>query len=510
MSVARKILMNTGAQIAAKAVLAFIGFATVRIITGYLEVEGYGYYTGVYDFIAFFGIASDLGLYTIAVREMARDESKIDKIIGNILSIRTILVLITMSLAFATSYFYLPKDTGLILPLAVAVAATATIFALLTGTISTVLQVHYKMQYNAIGSVIGKLIAFSYLLYIIFVWSPDVGEAGFYHLFAAGIVGNLAMFGITYYYAQKFAHIRFQFDWSFIKDVVIKSLPYGLALILNNLYFRIGTLMLIRIDTAFQTGLYGVPLRVLEAIAILPLYFMNAVLPTLSKALKEKSEKYKKIIQYSFDALVMAGISMAIGMSAISYQVIYLLGGENFLSRLDEGVYGSDIVLQIVIFALAFSFINTLFGFILVALGKQSKLLYVNGSGAVLAVILNLVLIPHLGARGAAITDILVELTVALGAYLFARKYLEFKISLKNTWKILFAGIVMGATVYFAKDYTYHLFGLQNKNILLLIPLGAVIYIGLLFAMKVITPEMIDLVRRKKGEKPIQPDGHID
>ncbi|MBU0667962.1 oligosaccharide flippase family protein, partial [Patescibacteria group bacterium] len=148
-SVARKILMNTGAQIAAKGVLAVIGFVTVKIITNYLQVKGYGYYTGVYDFIAFFGIASDMGLYTIAVREMARDEESIEKIIGNVLSIRTILVFCTMALALITSFLYFPKGTDIMLPLAVAVGASATVFALLTGTISTVLQVNYKMQYNA-------------------------------------------------------------------------------------------------------------------------------------------------------------------------------------------------------------------------------------------------------------------------------------------------------------------------------------------------------------------------
>lgn len=511
MSVARKILMNTGAQIAAKAVLAFIGFATVKFITNYLEIEGYGYYTGVYDFIAFFGIASDLGLYTIAVREMARDEKNIDKIIGNVLTIRTVLVLITMTLAFGSAFLYLPTDTDLFLPFAVAVGATATIFALLTGTVSSVLQVHYKMQYNAIASVIGKVVALAYMVYVIFIWSPGISEAGFYHLFVAGILGNMVMFGITLYYAKKFANIRFQLDWSFMKRVIVKSLPYGLALILNNLYFRIGSLMLVRISGPEQTALYGLPLRVLEAIAILPLYFMNAVLPTLTKTLKEKSDRYKQIIQYSFDALVMGGVAMAVGMSAISYQVIYLLSSEDFLSRVSEGFYGADIALQIVIFALAFSFINTLFGFILVAIGKQSKLLYVNGTGALLAVLINFILIPPLGARGAAITDIIVEMFVAFAAFLFAKKYLDFKISLKNTFKIIIAGAAMGAAVYYAKDPTYYLFGLQNKNILLLIPLGAVIYIGLLFLMKVITPEMLNMLRKpKKGEEPIQPEDHIE
>jgi len=496
MSTARKILMNTGAQIAAKVVLAGIGFYTVNLITNYLDMTGYGYYTGVYDFIAFFGIASDLGLYTIAVREMAKDESNIDKIIGNILSIRVILVFTTMLLAFVTSFIYFPKGTDIMFPLAVSVAASATVFALLTGTLSTVLQVHYKMQYNALASVLGKFVAFGYMIYIIKIWSPGAMESGFYHLFAAGLIGNITMFIVTGYFTRKLAHIRFKFDWNFIKQVVIKSLPYGLALILNNLYFRIGSIMLLPIAGPNETGLYGVPLRVLEAIAILPLYFMNAVLPTLMKHLKDKNDEYKNVIQYSFDALTMAGIAMAVGMSSIADHVIALLAPEAFLSK--PGFYGSDIALQILIFALAFSFINTLFGFILVAIGRQSKLLYVNGSGAFLAIISNLILIPWLGARGAALTDILVEMTVALIAYLFAKKYLDFKINLGKTWKIIVAAAIMGVGVYMAKGATYDLWGLHNKNIVLLVPLGGFIYISLLFIMKVVTKDMISMVMRKK------------
>jgi O-antigen/teichoic acid export membrane protein len=235
----------------------------------------------------------------------------------------------------------------------------------------------------------------------------------------------------------------------------------------------------------------------LEAIAIVPLYFMNSVLPTLTKTIKEKSETYKKVIQYSFDALVMGGTSMAIGTAAISFQVVVLLSNESFLTNTSEGFYGSDIVLAIIIFALAFSFINTLFGFILVAINKQSKLLYINGIGALIAVGANLFLIPILGARGAAITDIVVELVVASAAYFFAKKYLDFKIKLGNAIKILFAGLVMGAVVYYLKDPSYHWLGLQNKNILLLIPLGAFVYISLLFIMRVITKDMINMLRKK-------------
>ncbi|MFC1748054.1 flippase [Pseudomonadota bacterium] len=497
MSVARKILFNTGAQVFAKAILAFVGVITVKIISNYLGLAGYGNYTAVYDFIAFFGIASDLGLFTIAVREMAKDESKTEMILGNILTIRLILTIFTMSAAVIAAFFYGRQDSTIFFPLAAAIAGTSTIFALLTGTISTVLQVNLKMQYNAIASVIGKLFALSYMLYVVFLWQPEDPTTGFYHLFVAAIIGNIVLFGFTYYFTQRIAKIRLRLDKAFIKDVVIKALPYGLALILNNLYFRIGSLMLYSMNGEVQAGIYGVPMRVLEAIAILPLYFMNSVLPTLTRTIKEKSEKYKKVIQYSFDALVMAGVSMAIGMAAISYQVIYLISSEEFLSRVDEGFYGSDITLQILIFALAFSFINTLFGFTLVAINKQSKLLYINGSGALVAIGLNFLLIPYLGARGAAITDVVVEFYVALTAFLVARHYLPFKLKFGNALKIILAGIAMGATVWYLKEPTYHLMGLQNKNVLVLIPIGAVVFFSIIFATKVITKDMIALLRKK-------------
>jgi len=502
MSSARKILMNTGSQIAAKAVLAVIGFATVKVITSYLSLKGYGNYAAVYDFIALFGIVSDLGLYTIAVREMSRDESKIEYILGNVLSIRTIMALLVMVVAVCASVFYARPDSTILFPLAAAITATATVFALLTGTISSVLQVHYKMQYNAMASIIGKLVSLGYMIYIIMFWYPSDPVSGFYQLLFAGIIGNLVLFSVTYYYTRKITKIRYRLDWHFIKDVIIKSLPYGLALILNTLYFRIGSIMVYMMIGPESSAIYAMPLKILESIAILPLYFMNSVLPTLSKAIKEESDKYQKIIQYSFDALVMGGIPMAIGTSIISYQAIALLSDEKYLSRLSEGFYGSDIILQIIIFALAFSFINTLFGFILVAINKQSKMLYVNGAGVFFAIISNLILLPMFGAQGAAYTDIMVEFLVVVGAYVYAKKYLKFKIKLKNAVKICVSGCVMGVSLFFLENPLYNFMNLHNKSLILLIPLGGVIYISLLFVFRVITPEMLALLKKPKETAP--------
>ena len=143
MSVARKILWNTGVQILGKALVSALGVVVLKLITNYLGKSGYGNYTAAFEFLAFFSIVADLGLYTVGVREMAKKSDKVPMIIGNILTIRTIVAALIISCAIVSAYFIpLPghKNSFVVL------WSAASVFNLLTSTISTVLQVYLKMD----------------------------------------------------------------------------------------------------------------------------------------------------------------------------------------------------------------------------------------------------------------------------------------------------------------------------------------------------------------------------
>lgn len=489
--------------------IALLGVATINIITTYLGKCGYGEYTASYEFLAFFSIAADLGLYTIGVREMAKNPEKEEIVIGNILTIRTVLSIVLVITATITA-FLLPQYQGSRIQIAVFLAGIAAIFNLFTSTVSSILQVHLKMQYNSLASVIGKFITVGYMVYVVFIWHPTGTDQGFYHLVGAGILGNATMFFITYYYSRKLTRIRYRLDMSFMKDVFVKALPYGIALILNTLYFRIGSVLLsLMVDKQVQVvhqcggsvnfgevGIYGVPMRILEAIGIVPLYFMNAVLPVLTSAIYKKDGSHKRIIQYAFDFLVMGSMPIVAGAVVLAYPMIAIIATPEFLSNIPNGFYGSDIVLRILIFASAFSFINSLFGFILVADNRQTKLLARNAIGAVLTILLDLLLIPYFGARGAAFANVITELYVAVASYMIARHYIDFKIHFRNTFKIIFCAIVMGVMVYIGDFYLSPI--LSRKAVFLLIPFGAVVYGIMLFATRVITKDMLKLLKKEK------------
>lgn len=495
MSVARKILGNTIAQVLGKVVVALLGLTVVKIATSYLSVEGYGEYVLIYEFLAFFGIAADLGLFTIAVKEMSQDESRIPKIIGNILSLRTILVVISMSLAIISA-FAVPKYQDTRIPLGVAIASMTVFFTILDGTISSVLQTKLKMHIASATTVLGKIISVGFMIYVVFYGFPEDNVTGFYMLLLAGVIGSFMMLLASNYYVRKITSLRYQFDPALWREVLKKSLPYGIALILNTIYFRIDSIIISLMRGQEEVGIYGVAMKMLEHFAILPLYFMNSVLPVLTKAIKEKSEKYQQIIRYAFDFLAALSIPMVVGGVLLAFPIIFVVSTPEFLSRLSEGFYGSDIAFQILIFALLFQFLNVLFAFILIALDKQVKLLYINAICVIFNIVTNLIVIPYYGFRGAAFTSVLSEFFILIGTYTFARRYLKFSINLRNLAKIILSALVMGGVIYFLQPVTYKY--IQNWNILLLVLLGMLVYTAMLFATKTIDKNTLRIF--KKGE----------
>lgn len=104
----RKIYTNTLAQIAGKVLTAIISIGMIKILTGYLDIEGYGLYSKIYNFLSIFAVIADLGLYTITVRELSahKDDPKmVDTIASNVLTLRTLSGCLIFIFSLTIGYF---------------------------------------------------------------------------------------------------------------------------------------------------------------------------------------------------------------------------------------------------------------------------------------------------------------------------------------------------------------------------------------------------------------------
>ncbi len=511
MSVARKILENTFVQFGGKIITAVLSIFVLRLISGYLGTAGYGDYTTVYQFLAFFGIAADFGIFTITVKEMSKDLKKIPIILGNVLGLRTLLAIVTMGLA-AIAVFLVPSYTETAIPVGVLIATLATFFTLLNGTVSAVLQVHLKMHYATIGLIFGKIISVGYIALVVKYLFVENTELGFQHLLWAGVLGNLVMFVITTFYTRRFTTISYRFDFSFWKKIFITSLPYGVALVLNNIYFRLDILLMTMVlphtttladgstqcakaicgDT--EAGLYGVGMRFLEMLIIIPIYYMNSVLPVMTKFLETSKQKVAQIIQYSFDFLVATAMPILVGGYLLATPIVELISDKEFVSGALH-TFGSDTAVRYLMFAMFFSFINALFGFTLVVLNHQKRLMYINLACVVFNLVSNLIVIPYWGFRGAAATSIICELFILYFTGKSVKKVLDFKINYSIALKVLFASTIMGIVVWLGDSWMQGQWFIYK--LALLIPAGGLVYAAVILKTKVLTPEMKAVLRKR-------------
>jgi O-antigen/teichoic acid export membrane protein len=483
MSTARKIFSNTVAQIMGRAVMAGLSIVILKTVATFLtadgSVGGYGQYSTVYEFLAFFGIIADLGLFTISVREMSKGERERSFIFTNILGMRMVLAGICMLLAVILA-FIVPQYQGTFVPMGVVVASFAVFLAIVQGTLSSALQVEHKMQHSSMALVLSKLVTMLWMLATVYVLfkGEAPSQAAFNQLMFAGVAGNLFALLYTAYFVAKIVPLRPAFDKAYWREIVLTAAPYGFALVLNMIYFRIDGILISVMRGFDEAAYYGPPMRILEILSVLPVYFMNSVLPVLTIALRsaEGKAKAKKMLGLSFDVLYGLGLPIMIGLSLLAYPLIFLVADPDFLSRLDEGVYGSDIALQILAVAMFFSYLNSLFNYTLIAVGKQNALLWINGSACLFNIGVNLWAIPQFGFRGAAVVTVLTEVFVLLAAAYWSRRFLDFSLNWGRLLKMTLCAGLMGWALLLLKEPSYGWLGMQNWNVFFLSGVGALIY----------------------------------
>lgn len=439
----QKVLGNALAQFLGRALTAITSFVIVKLVTS-VGAEFYGNYVTAYEFLAFFGILADAGLFAIAVREMARARERSEQILGNIFSLRLILIVAVVLIAGVSAQLvpnYAPYvRTG------IWITALSMALTIVAGTLSSVLQARMKIQKFAGSLVAGKILLAALVFFIIrnfeFFGTP---VHGFFALLWAGVISNVLFAILVSFFAAREVPIRLHWDTVFLKRILRDSLPYGLALILQTLYLRLDVVLISILLGAKAVGIYGVPTRILESFLVLGVFFGQAILPRISEQEKD-ADAMNRTLAWGMEKLLLFSLPIVIGISAFAKEIVLLLSSPEFLSA--EGFLGSNGVLQILIFTIFFAFFNQLFTFTLVAKNRQNYLLLVNGIALGMNAVLNILFLESFGLIAAVLSTIGCEIVVFALLVREIKKHFSPKFSSKNLTMILLANALISAEIF--------------------------------------------------------------
>lgn len=238
-------------------------------------------------------------------------------------------------------------------------------------------------------------------------------------------------------------NIKIEFDKNLIKEILLYSLPLLIAQ-LSGIFNETLDRILLRhflpdsIDKLYEIGIYGANYRIAMIMTIFIQMFRYAADPFYFKSYRNKDSKIMYADVFKYFAIFCIFIFLLV-MLYIDYFKFFID------SKFHSGLFIVPVILVSSFLTGILFNLNVWYRLT----GKTYYGIYIIGSGAVITIILNALLIPGLGYFGCAITHLISTIVMILISYAYGRKIFPVPYELKKIiFYILIAFIVFAVAKY--------------------------------------------------------------
>lgn len=442
MSLTRAVAHSTILQALGRALSIALALVVFLLVARHLGVEGYGHYTTVTAFLQFFGLVVDLGLYIYLAKTLGEPGVDESRMVSNVFTLRLVSAIVILGLApMVVLLFPYPS----VVKVGVAAMSMAALFVTITQVLAGVFQKRLRAERFIIGEVVGRVLL---LVVTVVAIKAGVGVVG---IVWTVVLSSMVTFVITVWWARRLIPFGLQFDWTLWKQIISSTWPIALSIAFNVVYFKADTIILSLYYPAYDVGIYGAPYRVFEALISIPALFAGLLTPLLTTAYLTDRQRFGRILQRGFEALVLVAAPLVIGTQFVAGDVMRLVAPE-FIA--------SAPVLRILIVGTASIFIGYLFSNTVVVVNRQRTMVWVYAAVALSSLVLYLMIIPRFSYFGAATVTVAVESVVALAGAWVVLRTAQVRFGFGPTGRIVLAGGLMALAMWFGRNLPWAVNGL--------------------------------------------------
>lgn len=417
---------NLGLQTAFQIVNTCLPLITAPYLSRVLGATALGVYSFTSSVVLYFTLFAMLGTVNYGTRTIAAAENNIEERSKSFWSIFCLQLIATTicSIAYLVYLLFFCKDY-LFISLLQGLAIIACFF-----DISWLYFGVEEFKITVVRSMVIKII--TVLLIICFVRNSD--DLWLYTFIM--LMGTLASQLVLWVYLPRYINVL----KISITDVLIHIKPnivLFIPLLAMSVYHIMDKTMLGVLSSYEQNGYYynadkliNIPLCIING-------FGTVLLPRMTALYNSKKiEEANSLLLISLEGVALVSIAMSCGIAAISNEFVPFFFGDGY-----EDCIVLTIVLSPVLVIKGFT--NTIRTQYLVPLKKEQY--YINSviCGAATNLVLNLMLIPRLGAMGAVIGTLLAEFVACLVQFFVLIKNFDLRNCIKNCLFYSCAGIVM-------------------------------------------------------------------
>ncbi len=463
-------------------------FGVERSVQNIVGAEEFGIYFSLLNFSLLLNIILDMGITNFNNRNIAQNRNLLDKSLSNLLALRLVLAvvytIISMTIALCLGYEWRQIK---ILSILVVNQFLQSMTLYLRSNVSGM----QMFKTDSMLSVLDRMLMIIFCS--ILVWghitdTPIRIEWFVLMQTASYLITAIVAFLIVF---SKTKHFRLNFQLKYFIAFLKQSFPYALLILLMAFYNRIDSVMLERMlpDGKEQAGIYAQAFRILEAASMFAYLFSVLLLPMFAKMIKQK-ENVEGLCKTSFVLIFVPAIALMSVCLFFSHDIMDLMYFEH--------IEISSIVLSILMVGFVGICITYIFGTLLTSNGSLKYLNIMAACGMVLNIILNFILIPHLGVVGAALSSMITQLATGICQYFIAFRIFKFNFNLKFT-------ISLAIFVVLSVTMTYFSTMLQcNWFVIACSVLAACVIIAMIFRVldvKSVVVMLKEAVAKRKAEK---------
>jgi O-antigen/teichoic acid export membrane protein len=442
--------------LSADAVMRLFALAAGLITVRSLSAAGFGSFSYALAFAGILAVTVDFGLSLLLMRDVSARPEEAARLLGSTLAAVAAIGAVGVVGATALALSGAMRSTASAAALLIAFAAVGvdavgmTFEGTLTGQGRATLL-------PLVRSVRGITLIAGVALVAVWRRTP---ETFLLASLVASVAGTCTAAGATAWRATRpsFSHARSDF-----RQVLRRALPFALLAASYLLYSRIDIVMLGLIDGRSTAGQYGVAVRLLEAVLVVPVYFGSAFLVTISQGGAQRdSAATSQRLARSLRAALLIGVPLSFALALAGPTVVRVLAGHGY------GYAGELIARLSPVIALVSCY--GVLSNLQMARDRLAVLVTIVAAGAGVKIACNAALIPAFGARGAAATAVGVEAFVVAAQILAARG--ELRATAMSGWSMRLAAAVLAMV---GSGCLLRVFGLQW---ILALPTGLIAFVA--------------------------------
>ena len=384
-----KYFKNTGMLFVGRVGSLLIKMLVSISVANYFGRLNNGILTGGIVYIYFFSAIATLGLDQFIVKELHQFPQNRDQILGTSFWMKVAAGLCCIPLIYLAYSIYPAKETPYSYVFIFSFIGVIQAFTVIDAYFQSQVQSKYIMQVQIAGNLVSAAIK----LTLIYLRMP---LTWFVYAYTFDFLLLSAGYFFTYQRKQR-NMFKWSFDFTLSKKLLKYSWPLMLSGIMVALYMKIDQIMLQNMYSVQEAGAYATVANLSEAWNFIPAVIVTSLFPAILNAKRDDIVRYKKRIQHLYDLMVYLSVPVAI-IITFAAPLIYKL-------YKPEYAYAAS-TLSVHIWSGVFVFLGAASSQYLIA-ENFNKLTFIRtGFGAVVNIVLNLILIPHLGMMGAAIATL--------------------------------------------------------------------------------------------------------